>query len=123
MQIRIWSELIVGNIHSSLDDPPTSAMFLRAGKNTKSVKKKDNDMAEAFTQAAVAISSALSPPRTTSSTLMSGGSPAKLIEARSKCYKQLHDLGSLKDTGVLSESEYFTEKKAVLGVLRKLNGE
>lgn len=123
MQVRIWSEMISGGLHSSLDEPPISSMFLRAGKGNNSTKKKEdkNCLSEAFTQAAVAISSALSPRGPVN--LGSGASPAKIIESRSKCYKQLHDLSSLKESGVLTDNEYFDEKEAVLGVLRKLKGE
>lgn len=112
--------MITGGMHTSVDEPPTSSMFVAAGKGNNSGKKKEekNGMAQAFTQAAVALSSALSPrPRGNT-----GASPAKLIESRSKCYKQLHDLLSLKDSGVLTEEEYLNEKDAVLGLLRKIKG-
>ena len=103
-----------------LKNPPTSSMFTRAGKGCPSKKKEDkNSLSEAVTQAAVAISSALS-PRSGSVSVSSGASPAKVIEARSKCYKQLHDLSSLKESGVLTDDEYIYEKDAVLGILRKL---
>ena len=120
MQVRIWSEMINGGLHSSFEEPPTSSMFTRAGKGCPSKKKEDkNSLSEAVTQAAVAISSALS-PRSGSVSVSSGASPAKVIEARSKCYKQLHDLSSLKESGVLTDDEYIYEKDAVLGILRKL---
>ena len=38
MQIR--SEMLVGGIHCSLDNPPLPAMFVRAGKGTNSKKKE-----------------------------------------------------------------------------------
>ena len=38
MQLRIWSEMVAREIHSSLDEPPSTSMFARAG-NTP-VKKK-----------------------------------------------------------------------------------
>ena len=58
MWFKIWSEMLVGGIHSSLDEPPSSTMFLQAGKSTSSKKKEDSSsMADAFTKAAVAISS------------------------------------------------------------------
>lgn len=79
-------------------------------------------MAEALTQVAVAISLALSPERSNVVTNTTGTSPAKLIEARSKCYKQLHDLSNLNTSGVLSDSEYMEEKGAVLMVLKRLKG-
>ena len=110
MQYWIWCEMIVGGLHASVDDPPTSSMFARAGKNDKSGKKgkSSGTMAEALTQAAVALSTALSPPPRHSTT-QAGTSPAKLIESHSKCYKQLSDLGNQKD--------------AILAMLRKLKGD
>lgn len=124
MQFRIWSEMMVGGIHSSLDEPPSSTMFLRAGKVTSSKKKEDSSsVADALTKAAVAISSALAPSSSSSPGRKQGSasSPARVIESRSKCYKQLHDLNSLKVSGVLTEEEYTSEKEAVLTVLHKLN--
>ena len=52
--------MLVGGIHWSLDEPPSSTMFLQAGKGTSSKKKEDSSsMADAFTKVAVAISSIL----------------------------------------------------------------
>ena len=113
--------MIVGGLHASVEDAPTSSMFMRAGKSSNAASKKKDDgnssMTEALTQAAVAISSALS-PRPPSQTI--GGSPGKLIESRSKCYRQLSDINNLKASGVLTEEEYFTEKESIMCVLRKL---
>ena len=50
-----------------------------------------------------------------------GTSPAKLIDNRSKCYKQLADLNSLKQSGLLSDSEYASEREAIMSTLKKLN--
>ena len=41
MQFRIWSESVVGGIHSSLEEPPTSSRFVRAGKGTSSKKNRE----------------------------------------------------------------------------------
>ena len=124
MQVRIWSEMITGGLHSSFEEPPTSSMFIRAGKGGNSKKKDDkNALSEAFTQAAEAILSAFSPRTLNGAGNVSSGSPAKIIEARSKCYKQLHDLSNLKESGVLTNEQYSEEKDAVLGILRKLKGD
>ncbi len=40
MQYRKWCEMMLGNLHSSLDDPPTSSMFVRAEKGEKPDKNK-----------------------------------------------------------------------------------
>lgn len=125
MQVRIWSEMIAGNIHSSLEEPPKSSMFVRAGKEGTVDKRKNegnSPMAEALTKAAVALSSALSPQSVNQYAGMST-SPAKQIEARSKCYKQLNELKNLKESGVLTDIEYADEKVAVLGILKKLKGD
>ena len=81
MQIRIWSESIVGGIHTSLTEAPTTSMFMRAGKGDQS-KKRDqgnSSMSEALTQAALAISSALLPRPSLPSSQPVGTSPAKVI--------------------------------------------
>lgn len=124
MQIRIWSEMIVGKIHSSTDDPPTCSMFVRAGKGNSRKKGKDDktDLTEAVTQSAHAISSAFSPSPSATHFSSNCPSPAKVIEARSRCYKQLHDLKGLKETGVLTDDEYTGEKEAVMNVLKRLKG-
>ena len=94
MQLHIWSEMIQGGIHSSLTDCPTSSMFVWAGGETGAGRKKDDSIAglgEIVKEAAVAISSAFSsrPFLQPSSGNPLGSSPAKLIDLRSKCYKQL----------------------------------
>ena len=57
----------------------------------------------------------------TSSSSTIGTSPAKLIDNRSKCYKQLADLNNLKQSGLLSDSEYASEREAIMSTLKKLN--
>ena len=51
---------------------------------------------------------------------VSGGSPARVIDNRSKCYKQLGELRSLKDSGLLSEAEYTSERAAIMSTLKSL---
>ena len=60
MQLRIWSESILGGIHFGLEEAPTSLMFAKAGKGPTK-KKEQSSMSEALTQAALAISTAFSP--------------------------------------------------------------
>ena len=108
--------MIAGNVYSSLDEEPKLSMFTRAGGEGGKKRSDSNSLTEAFTQAAVAVSSALSQCSNSPATY----NPAKLIEARSKSYKQLHDFNSLKGAGVLTEDEYTDEKEAVLEVLKKL---
>ena len=40
MQYRVWAEVYLGGVHPSLDSPPTSTMFNRAGGGGGSVKRR-----------------------------------------------------------------------------------
>ena len=42
----------------------------------------------------------------------------KLIDNRSKCYKQLADLSNLKQSGLLSDAEYASEREAIMSTLK-----
>ena len=122
MQLRIWSEMVAGELHSSLDNPPCTSMFAKAGATTP--KKEKGGTVQVLTDVATAIASALS-PQASSSIPMSCTpgrlpSPAKMIEGRSKCYKQLSELNNLKVNGIISQAEYETEKEAIMAVLSSL---
>ena len=60
MQLRIWGEMKAGGMHSSLTDPPTTTMFVRAGGGDAGPKRKSDQSAVvlALTEAATAITSA-----------------------------------------------------------------
>ena len=106
MQYRIWAELLSGGVYSSTSEAPTqSTMFMRAGTGGAPKRKSHG----------VAIAQATSSPGSSSA----GTSPAKLIENRSKCYKQLADLNNLKQSGLLSDSEYASEREAIMNTLKK----
>lgn len=117
MQYTIWAEMYNGGVHPSLAEPPTSSMFVRVGGGNPTKKKTPND---SFTQAITQIASALSPNSSMPRTGL-GTSPGKLIDNRSKCYKQLADLNNLKQSGVLNDDEYTTERGAIMQVLKKMN--
>ena len=93
MQLRIWAQMIAGKVHTDTDNPPNTSMFVRARGATKT-KKSESPVANLVAEAATAITSALS-PRPSGPGPSSGCSPAKLIESRSKLYKQLTELQNL----------------------------
>lgn len=101
MQYRVWAEMYLGGVHSSLDTAPTSTMFNRAGGDC-SVKRKTGHTSEVVTAISNLIS-ALSPrlvPSNSGSITVS--SPAKMIDNCTIYYKQLADLKSLFGNSVLS---------------------
>ena len=75
-----------------------------------------------ITEAANAITSSLSPRSTTipAASTRHSGSPSKLIEDRSKLYKQLSELHSLRSANILTEEEYMIEKDTIMELLKKL---
>ena len=118
MQYRVWIEMYLGGIHPSLDTPPTSSMYNRAGGG--SMKRKTGHTSEVVS-AIGDLTSALSPrliPSSSGNTTVN--SPAKIIDNRTKCYKQLSDLKSLFENNVLSKEEDNAERSVILGVLKKL---
>ena len=116
MQYRIWAEMHVGGYQPSLDEAPSNcnSMFLRAGG--AAVKRRTT--ADIVSQAINQLASTLSPSVTTPTSHGSSGSPAKLIDNRSKCYKQLGELKNLMQSGLLSDEEYSREREAILGTLK-----
>ena len=58
-----------------------------------------------------AISTALSPSPGMQLNQGTGTSPAKVIDSRSKLYKQLPELQNLKTSGILTKEELITEKE------------
>lgn len=117
MQLRIWSEMIQSGMHKSYKDPPTSSMFQRAGGND-TPKRKSATVADIAAHAATqAIASTL----TQKAGCSPGTSPGRIIENRSKCYRQLSELNQLKASGVLSPEEYEFEKEAVMKSLKNLS--
>ena len=118
MQYRIWAEMHVGGYHPSIDEAPTTTMFVRAGGTTP----KRRTTADAVSQAFNKLSSVLSPTGAVSqpSQTNNSHSPAKVIENRSKCYRQLGEIKNLKQSGLLSEEEYDIERGAIMGTLKSL---
>lgn len=118
MQYRIWSEMIIGGLHKSTDTAPSNPLFLRAGGNYP--KKKPISSGDVLTQAVTDIASALVKSRPTPSPSSVVHSPAKIIDGRSKCYRQLSELKSLVESGLLSDEEYQVEREAIMNTLKKL---
>ena len=113
--------MIIGSLYSSKTEAPNTSMFSRAGGKES---KKKSEVAEALGEVAKHLSCAIAgvvPSAKHASTSCSVvASPAKSIDNRSKCYKQLGDLNELRNSGVLMEEEYMCEKGAIMKTLKKL---
>ena len=81
---------------------------------------KRQSVNQVITEAANAIALSFSSRSATTPSASTHGSPSKLIEDRSKLYKQLSELHNLKNANILTEEEYLVEKKAIMGLLQKL---
>ena len=82
---RIWAEIHVGGYHLSIDEAPTTTMFVRAGGTTPKRKTTADAVSQAFNK----LSSLLSPTGSVSqpSIVNNSHSPVKVIENCSKCYR------------------------------------
>lgn len=125
MQYRVWSEMYVGGVHADLNEAPTTPMFVRAGGVQP--KKKSDSVSDVLTQAVTQLASALTPkpgPVPSRShvgvTPQGNNSPAKVIENRSQCYKQLGEIKTLHESGLLSAHEYDSEREAIMSILKNL---
>ena len=119
MQYRIWSEMIVGGIYDNYVIAPSSSMFVRAGGTTPKRKKEANtDSSEVVEVLKSLMSAASSSPNLAKSS--PSQSPLKMIDGRSKCYKQLADLSNLKDSGILTVDEFKSEKEAIMLTLKSI---
>ena len=114
MQYRIWAEMHVGGYQPSLDEAPSNSMFLRAGGAATKRRTTADIVSPAINQLAPALSPSVAVPT------QSHSSPAKLIDNRSKCYKQLGELKNLMQAGILSDEEYSREREAIMGTLKSL---
>ena len=94
MQYCNWAEITLSELQTSLEEPPSTSMFLRAGGAAP--EKAKTDLADTLTQVADKITGALSP--TPSVKVPVSLSPVRVIENCSKCYKQLVELSNLKST-------------------------
>ena len=114
MQYKIWSEMIVGGIHPSQNEHPETTMFDRCGGSVNAKKRSSSVVVKAIDK----LSDALSPKQSPGS--LQGHSPARVIENRSRCYKQLTELNNLQVNGILTSEEYLSEREAVMTSLKSL---
>ena len=89
--------MYLGGVHPSLDTPPTSTMFNRAGGGGSVKRKVGQEVISAISD----LTSALTPKLIPSSSGSSTSSPAKMIDNRTKCYKQLADLKNFIDLKIV----------------------
>ena len=61
-------------------------------------------------------------PRSPTNPSSKSDSPGKIIENRSKCYRQLGELKNLQEGGLTSEDEYSRERECIMDTLKNLAG-
>ena len=88
-------------------------MFLRAGGAAAKRRTTADIVSKAINQIAPALLPNVTVPT-------SHSSPAKVIDNRSKCYKQLGELKNFMQAGILSDEEYSREREAIMGTLKSL---
>ena len=88
-------------------------MFKRAGAGDEASKNVTQTLKNVIA-ATLSAKDNQESQQSTSRPSTSMSSPAKLIENRSKLYKQLSELKNLKSCGVLDDEEYAAEKATLM---------
>ena len=110
--------MIVGGIYDNYINAPSSSMFVIAvGSTPNRTKEADTDSSEVV-EVLNLISAAYSSPNLAKSS--PSQSPLKMIDGRSKCYKQLADSSNLKDSGIVTVDKFKSEKEAIMLTLKSV---
>ena len=116
--------MIVSKLHEDMDSPPNIPAF----NSTPKRRTQNESLASALSGVAVAFAKALGEsPRPEQSSVSENRpyttasvSPRKTVDLRMKNYEQLRYLQQLFDDGILSETEFFEQKKNILSFLKNL---
>ena len=119
VQYALWAEMMVGGTHESTDEPPPVPMF---GANRPRGRPSSGNPADALTEVAGKIASALSPDgsRQARTSVGNYSSPTKSVELRGKYIQQLKEMVNLHDIGALTDEEYEEQRSVVVSLMRKL---
>lgn len=119
VQYALWAEMMVGGTHESTDEPPPVPMF---GANRRRGRPSSGNLADALTEVASKIASALSPDgsRQACTSVGNYSSPTKSVELRGKYIQQLKEMVNLHDIGALTDEEYEEQRSVVVSLMRKL---
>ena len=106
-----------GGHHPSPDEAPAKSMFVRAGGATPKRKSTADIVSQTITQLTPLTTSSATPQSSSTPTSLS---PARIVDTRFKCYKQLGELKNLNQAGILSDEECVTERQAIMDILKSI---
>ena len=114
-QYKLWAEMYAKGVHSSLEDPPAAAMFNREKLSRSSTTKND------FVVSVLdKVCNALAPTTQNTGKASLTLSPLKKAELRSTYIKQLSELKSLNESGILTNDEYEEQREELVKLMRQL---
>ena len=119
VQYRLWAEMSDIGSHDSLSEPPNVPMFSGERKTRASHKKESLTVSDIGTAIASVISGANSINHA-SAVATSALCPSQKAEVRGRYISQMKDLHSLLQLGAISQDEYDSQKKKILGTLDDL---
>ena len=119
-KLRLWARMISSNLHDSIDDPPKIPVF-----GGSKPKRPRQDLSNALSGAAIALTQALNHKKGTDSdeqsTSISTTTTMQMqVDLRMKNLEQLKFIKQLYDDRVLTEAEFTEQKENVLSAIRKL---
>ena len=115
-QLRLWARMITAKTHDDFDNPPRVPMITGVDKC-----KRRESLSDVLADAAIAVTKVFSPKSVNeNSGPLSTFSPSKKIDLRLKNLEQLRQLQRLQEEGILTQEEFQSQKKIVLGSLNNL---
>lgn len=109
-QYKLWAEMYAKQAHTSLDQPPAVAMFNR--EKPKGSHGQNDVMVSVIDK----LCTALTPTPDKGKAL----SPIKTAELRSTYLRQLSELKTLYDNGILNMEEYEEQRVELVELMRQL---
>ena len=121
-KLRLWAKMISKGRHDDYTNPPQIPLI--TGSSAQSKKKSSNaQVADALTNAATAIVSAMKSPTTpqnSHSQTSAKFSPMSGAKLRRSCLDDLKSLKELYQDAVLSEAEFTEQKEKILRTLKDI---
>ena len=116
-QYKLWAEMYAKGCHTSLEQPPSAAMFNRETRPSKNLSHGQSDLVVSVIDK---LCNALTPKQEKGKVVSLTLSPMRRAELRGTYIKQLGELRQLNENGILTEDEYEEQRGELVQLMRQL---
>ena len=123
-QYKLWAEMLSTGVHTSLEEPPSAAMFSRDKRSKPNTSNEHTAVMDGMVTVIDTLCQVLTPKKSEMACTSSQNiahSPIKKAELRSIYMRQLNELKALYDANILKEDEYEEQRKDIVKLMRQLN--